>query len=161
MQYRCAKFIATRYLQSAGERNVTHQGNIVRNLIIVVFLLISSVTYGGDVDLAKAANENPFHNGGLNPDYEGQKTALAGEVMEIKPTNEKFPVYKLNLRLEGINPIWVTSIAPAPGGEIKVGDMIIFKGFITSTASADPSGELEKLIKTKTLLMAIQAQAAK
>jgi hypothetical protein len=23
MQYRCAKFIATRYLQSAGERNVT------------------------------------------------------------------------------------------------------------------------------------------
>ena len=26
MQYRCAKFIATRYLQSAGERNVTNHG---------------------------------------------------------------------------------------------------------------------------------------
>jgi hypothetical protein len=27
MQYRCAKFIATRYLQSAGERNVTEGKN--------------------------------------------------------------------------------------------------------------------------------------
>ena len=125
--------------------------------IIFIFLITLSACSKSD-NLGKDANNNPFLNGELNQKYEGQKTALAGQVMEIKPTKQKYPVYKLNLRLKGINPIWVTSIAPNPGGEIKVGDMIIFKGFIATSEKTDPSGELEKLIQSKTLLMAIQSK---
>ena len=40
MQYRCAKFIATRYLQSAGERNVTLKEEEMKKLLLS--LLISS-----------------------------------------------------------------------------------------------------------------------
>ena len=109
-------------------------------------------------ELAKAANDNPFLNGQLNPEYEGQLTALAGEVIQIKSTRQNFSVYKLKLRIEGVDPIWVTSIAPAPGGEIKLGDKIIFKGYITTAKGTDPTGELELLIQAKTLLMAIQSQ---
>lgn len=104
------------------------------------------------------ANKKPFLKGELNAKYEGELTALAGQIMDIKPTRQKYPVYKLNLQLEGIKPIWVTSIAPAPGKEIKVGDMIIFKGYISVAEKTDSSGELEQLIQSKTLLMAIKSE---
>jgi len=110
---------------------------------------------------AVEANENPSLNGSLNPKYEGEVTALAGEVLDIKPTKQKFPVYKLNLRIEGVNHIWVTSIAPQPEGGIKVGDMIIFRGFIATASSTDPTGELGNIIDSETLLMAIQSQRAR
>lgn len=44
MQYRYAKFIATRYLQSAGERNVMfclREGHILKKLLLVYFLFYS------------------------------------------------------------------------------------------------------------------------
>lgn len=63
--------------------------------------------------------------------------------------------------MDGIQHIWVTSIAPQPEGEIKIGDMIMFKGFISTTSNLDPSGELGKIIGSKTLLMAVQSQRAK
>ena len=128
-------------------------------LSIILFSFLSvSFSYAGKY--AAEANDNPFLNGELNPKYEGEVTALAGEVLMIKPTKEKFPVYKLNLRIEGVSHIWVTSIAPKPKGGIKVGDMIIFKGFIAKASSTDPTGELEKITGSETLLMAIQSQRA-
>jgi hypothetical protein len=127
-------------------------------MLFTIFSLFSYDLVAGEY--AKEANENPFLNGVLNAKYEGEVTALAGEVIEIKPTNKSFPVFKLNLRVEGVEPIWVTSIAPEPEGGIKVGDMLIFKGFISTAAGTDPSGQLEEIIGTKTLLMAIQSQRA-
>jgi hypothetical protein len=44
----------------------------VSKLILVVFPFIFSAAFGNSEDLARAANENPFFNGGLNPKYEGQ-----------------------------------------------------------------------------------------
>ena len=61
----------------------------------------------------------------------------------------------------GVKPIWVTSIAPKPEGGINVGDKMIFKGFISTTLATDPSGKLEKITGSKTLLMAIQSERAK
>ena len=112
-------------------------------------------------EYAQEANDNPFANGELNSKYEGEVTALAGEILEIKPTEQNFPVYKLNLNIEGIKPIWVTSIAPKPEGGIKVGDNIIFKGFISTSSGIDSSGKLGKITGSNTLLMAIQSQRAK
>ena len=129
-------------------------------VFIIILSIATSFVCASNEDLARAANENPFLNGELNPKYEGQKTALAGEILEIKSTTQNFPIYKLNTRLKGINAVWVTSIAPAPSGGIKVGDMLIFKGFITTSAGLDSTGKLETLIQGKTLLMAIQAQRA-
>jgi len=96
-----------------------------RTLIAIVLCLWMPFAVAGP--FSKEANENPFLRGELNPQYEGELTALGGEVLEIKPTRQKFPVYKINLRIEGIKNIWVTSIAPEPEGGIKVGDMMIFK----------------------------------
>ncbi len=110
---------------------------------------------------AVQANDNPFLAGELNPRYEGEVTALAGEVIKVEMTKQKYPVYLLELRMEGIKPIWVTSIAPEPGGKVKLGDNVIFKGFISIASGLDPSGELEKMIESKTLLLAVQAQRAK
>ena len=111
-------------------------------------------------EYAKEANENPFLDGELNPKYEGEVTALLGVVVDLKPTKQKYPVYKLNLGIDGVNHIWVTSIASQPDGGIKLGDAIVFKGFITSAASTDPSGELGRMISRKMLLMAVQSQRA-
>jgi len=100
-----------------------------RTLIAIVLCLWIPFAVAGP--FAKEANENPFLSGELNPQYEGELTALGGEVLEIKPE---------------------------PEGGIKVGDMMIFKGFISTAKSADPDGDLERLINSKTLLMAIQSQ---
>lgn len=112
-------------------------------------------------DYAAEANENPFIYGQLNPLYEGEKTALRGQVIDIKPTKEKYPLYKLEVGLEGISPIWVTSIGPSPPNGIQLGDIVIFRGFIATTSRLDSSGEVEKMISSKTLLMAIQSEMVK
>lgn len=136
------------------------KGNIVKiNFIILLMLsLLGQPAISGD--FAQEANDNPFLNGELNAKYKGEATALAGEILEIKQTKQKYPVYKLNLRIKNIKNIWVTSIAPPPKGGVNIGDMIVFKGFISTASELDPSGELETLIKSKTLLMAVQSQRA-
>ncbi|MBB1307754.1 hypothetical protein [Pseudoalteromonas sp. SR43-5] len=128
-------------------------------IVFVVVALLSHSLIAGEY--AQEANENPFLNGELNSKYEGEVTALAGDVVEIQPTEQNFPVYKLNLSIVGVKPIWVTSIAPKPEGGISVGDKMIFKGFISTTLATDPSGKLGKITGSKTLLMAIQSERAK
>jgi len=111
-------------------------------------------------EYAQEANKNPFLNGELNQKYVGEVTALAGEIIEIK-TIQNNPVYKINLRMDGIKPIWVASIAPQPEGGIKVGDMIIFRGFISTASKTDPSGSLGKNTGSESLLMAVHSQRAR
>ena len=107
-----------------------------------------------------AEPKNPFLNGELNLAYEGQLTAIGGEIIDIKDTNQKYPAFKVNLRIEGVNPIWATTIVALPKGGIKLGDMVIFKGYISSTASLDESGELEELIGSKGILLALKVEKA-
>ena len=128
----------------------------IKFITTLIFLLLGQLVIAGD--FAQEANDNPFLNGELNAKYEGEATALAGEILEIKQTKQKYPAYKLNLSINNIKNIWVTSIAPPPEGGVNIGDMIVFKGFISTASELDPSGELEALINSKTLLMAIQSQ---
>lgn len=104
------------------------------------------------------ANDYPFLYGELNSKYKGEEVALQGEIIDIKPSKQKYPLYKLNLRTKGVNNIWITSISTPPKSGIKIGDMIVFKGYITTTSELDPSGKLEKLIQSKTLLLAWLSQ---
>jgi hypothetical protein len=131
----------------------------MKKYIFAILTLFSSFVYAGEY--AKEANDNPFLNGQLNPKYEGEVIAIAGEVVEIKPTEQNYLALKINLRLPNIESIWISSIAPQPDGGIKVGDMLIFKGFISTTESLDQSGKLKKLTGSNTLLMAVQSQRAK
>ena len=132
---------------------------IFRSLVIILSILWTPFAVAGPY--AKEADDNPFLNGSLNSKYEGEVTALAGEIIDIKPTKQKFPVYKLDLRIDGIKHIWVTSIAPAPEGGIKLGDMIVFRGFITTSRGTDPDGDLELITGSNAILMAIKAQRVK
>ena len=99
-------------------------------------------------------NKPPFLNGTFNPKYEGQGITLSGVVLEILPTEQIHPIYKLNLNNKGIHPIWVISVDPTVGNEIKVGETLRFRGYITATSSIDSTGELESIIPSKLLLMA-------
>jgi hypothetical protein len=126
------------------------------NLFLILLCLATCNAQASS--LSQKTNDNPFLNGELNSEYEGQKTGLLGQIIEMSVTKENYPIYKLNLNIGDMRPIWVTSIASQPEGGIKLGDNIIFKGFIASAASLDESGELEKLIGSKMLLMAVYAQ---
>ena len=129
--------------------------NILALFILLPVFFYSTANAG---DFAKQANDNPFLHGELNPLYEGEKTALQGEIVEIKSTKEKYPLYKLNLHTKEIKNIWVTSISPQPLGGIKVGDKIVFKGFITNADILDTSGELRQITHSQTLLLAFLSQ---
>lgn len=125
---------------------------LAKSLISIFVLFLSFQCF--------ANSESPFLDGQLNLELEGELTALAGEVIDKKDTKQKYPVYKLNLRLDGVGSIWVTSIGEAPVGGINIGDMMIFKGYISSSEGLDPSGELEKLINSKSLLLALKTERA-
>ena len=128
----------------------------ISSLTLLFLCLWAPISIAGP--FAKEANDNPFLNGELNPKYVGELSALAGKVIEIKTTHQKYPVYKLDLKIKGIKNIWVSSIAANPNGDIKVGDNAIFKGYITISSELDPKGELEKITNSKTLLLAIKFQ---
>lgn len=119
--------------------------------VIAVLLVAFNVSAG---PYAKQANDNPFLNGELNPVYAGESTALAGKILEIN-TFQNSKLYKLDLSLEGIEPIWVANFIKPQGKSLELGDEVIFKGYITQSGKLDESGQLEKTINSKTLLLSI------
>ena len=125
---------------------------------VLAFLLFIFTLNCHAGDFSKEANENPFLNGELNPKYEGELTGLGGTIIDhivVKNNN----VYKLDLKLDNIKPIWVTSfIKPQGKQKIEKGDRVVFKGYISLSSSLDTSGDLYSSINSKTLLMAIFVQ---
>jgi len=68
MQYRCAKFIATRYLQSAGERNVRHEImnyliNIDENSILTALESWQWLEFSGKKPILVTAFADVFFSG--------------------------------------------------------------------------------------------------
>ncbi|TKB45783.1 hypothetical protein [Thalassotalea mangrovi] len=124
--------------------------------ILIFSLIFSSTLAANQQDLAKAANNNPFLNGSFNPAYIGQLTGIAGEVVDILNTTDNRLLYKLNLNIDGINPVWVASIAAIPGDPLALGDGIIFKGYISSASELSP--EIVKRIKVETVMLALVAE---
>jgi hypothetical protein len=129
----------------------------VKNVVLLLALLLFPLaSLASQPDLAKAANDNPFLNGKFNPAYVGQLAGIAGEVIEILDGSKNRTIYKLNLRIKGVETIWATRIAPIPEGPLKIGDMIIFKGYISSSEELDSA--VAQKIGDKTLLLALRAE---
>ncbi|MEH6345054.1 MAG: hypothetical protein V7785_08220 [Bermanella sp.] len=125
----------------------------------VLFLLFMTFSILGNTsDLARAANDNPFLQGELNPLYEGHLTALGGTVEDIIEGPNNTQLFKLNLKLKGIKAIWVTTFVRVEEGQVSIGDELIFRGYISVSGSLDPSGEIKSLINADTLLLAIKIQ---
>jgi len=126
--------------------------------IVLVLIVSIPLIYVLAEDKAQLANDNPFYNGELNIRYEGEKTALAGKIIKIERTNGGRELYQLNLRINGINHIWVTGVAPFAKGDVNLGDELIFRGFIASADGLDESGQLKVIINSHTLLLALKAE---
>jgi hypothetical protein len=127
---------------------------MLKNLSILFFLIPTQIFAG---KYASEANENPFQSGELNAKYEGEATALGGTVLKHILVNNN-NLYLLDLKTPSIKHVWVTSFIKPQGKEVvEVGDNVIFKGYISVASSLDDTKELEKAIKSKTLLMAIYA----
>lgn len=107
---------------------------------------------------ARANPDNPFKDGQSNPEYIGQTIEISGEVVDIRPTSQSFPLYKMNLGLEGVDHIWVTKIVADPEGGISIGDMMVFEGFISSSDELTPDGEVESITNSKTILLAFRVE---
>lgn len=72
---------------------------------------------------------------------------------------ENNKIYKLDLRIEGIKPIWVTSVVKPEGKQtIQQNDKVVFKGYISKSDSLNPTGKLQATIQSNTLLIAVYAQ---
>ncbi len=110
---------------------------------------------------AKEANDNPFLNGELNPKYEGELTALSGDIVEIIDGHKGKKLYKLDLNIAGLKNIWVTSFAPFAEGEITINSKLVFRGYIATSDSLDSTGKLKSKIESETLLLALKADSVK
>ncbi|TRX56826.1 hypothetical protein [Thalassomonas sp. M1454] len=131
----------------------------MRYIFTLLILLISISAFSGQY--AKEANDNPFLNGELNPKYEGELTALSGDIVEIIDGHKGKKLYKLNLNIAGLKHIWVTSFAPFAEGEITINSKLIFRGYIATSDGLDSTGKLKLKIESETLLLALKADSVK
>ena len=102
-----------------------------------------------------------YHKGYLNPAYMSKAARLLGEVVEVQESVSGKQFFKLDVRLKGVSPIWVSTFAPVIEGTVKVGDRYVFIGHVRTPNSLDPSGELKKFIQSPTLLIARSIQTPK
>lgn len=86
---------------------------------------------------------------------------MSGDIIEIADGYQGKKLYKLNLNIEGIKPIWVTSFAPFAEGEISIDSKLIFKGYIATAKYLDSTGKLKSQINSNTLLLALRANSVK
>lgn len=85
--------------------------------------------------------------GQLNPGLHGRTVTIEGKVLEMKTSPDNTQVLKLALPQKEIGPIWATTFVPLAKDEIKVGDTLLFKGYIATTDSVDPSGRLRVMVE--------------
>ncbi len=127
--------------------------------------LIGSITKWDEDGNKLTSDERdfPFLDGDLNLAHEGKLTALAGEVVEIKDGPDNKKCYRLNLPLKDINDIWVLPIAPIEEGQVKLGDSVVFRGYISAVDSFKGSQKqtIKSIVKAPTLLLALKLEPPK
>ena len=112
----------------------------------IFFLLCASATAAAQ-DLAGLLKDGVIVAGELNPGFHGRSTSIEAKVLEIKTMPDKTHVLKLAPPQKDAKPIWVTTFVPLAKDEIKIGDALLFKGYIATTESVDPSGRLRQLVE--------------
>lgn len=126
----------------------------MKHMFFTFLIFISSMAYAQE-----AVQGSPFSNGILNPEFEGQLTALLGEVIDIKTTSDDKQLYLLNVGIKGVKPIWIAPMVRVASGEIAIGSQLIFRGYIANTAKLNK--DLIDIIEVPTLLLAIQIDRAR
>lgn len=133
----------------------------VSRILLATVMFFTTVSFSSLAGKYQAeANDNPFLNGELNPKFEGELTALSGDIIQIVEGHKGRQLYKLNLNIPGIKPIWVTGMMPIAEGEIALNSRLIFSGFIATASGLDESGQLKRIIDSETLLLAVRVDSA-
>lgn len=101
-----------------------------------------------------------YVNGHLNGEYRGKAVRLLGEVVEIKSVAGRV-FYQLNVKLKGVNPVWVLGYVNVAEGEIHLGDRLVFIGYVRATHRLDADGEVAKVLQTPGVLVAESIQTPK
>lgn len=118
----------------------------VKAVVVTFFLLFSGVA-GANQDTAALLNDGVIVAGELNPGFHGRAANIEANVLEIKNSPDGTQVLKLALPQKEVRPIWATTFVPLAKNEIKIGDSLLFKGYIATTDSVDRSGKLRILVE--------------
>lgn len=111
--------------------------------------------------LLQASDDPLYSNGELNPHYAGKLIRLMGEVVEIRQGLNNKSFIKIDARLVGVKPIWVSSFAPIAEGMVKLGATYEFIGTVAEVDRLDTSGQLRKFLQSPTLLLIKSLQSPK
>jgi len=94
--------------------------------------------------------------GQLNPGMEGRAAAFEAKVLDIKTAPDTTQVLKLELPYKDTQPLWAITFVPIAKDEVRVGDRLIFKGYVAATDSVDRSGKLRELVENSAAVLRAQ-----
>ncbi len=101
-----------------------------------------------------------FNNGELSPAYDGLALEILGEVIDLKTiANRQF--IKLDTRLVGVKPLWVSTYSQITKGRIQLADRLLVKGYVHDIASFSNAETLQEILQSPSLLMAESLQSPK
>lgn len=83
--------------------------------------------------------------GQLNPGFHERAAALEAKVLEVRDAPDNTHLIKIELIDRDAIQIWATTFVPLAEGQVKIGDRLIFKGYIATTDSIDSTGRLRGL----------------
>lgn len=104
-----------------------------------------------------------YRNGELNLERTGALVRLLGEVVDIQRGPQDKTFFKVDVRLLGVKPIWVSSFAPVVETEniVKMGATYEFIGTLEAADHLDKSGQLRQFLKSPSLLLVRSLQSVK
>lgn len=112
----------------------------------ILFLLFTSAVGAGQ-EAPELLSDGVIVAGELNPGFQGRAATIEAKILAIKTSPDNTQVLKLALPQKDIKPIWATTFVPLAKDEVKIGDTLLFKGYIATTNSVDPSGRLRVLVE--------------
>ena len=118
----------------------------MKTLAAIFFLLLTGAV-GAAQESMELLRDGVIVAGELNPGFHGRAANIEAKILEIKTSPDNTQVLKLALPQKDIKPIWATTFVPLAKDEVKIGDTLLFKGYIATTNSVDPSGRLGVLVE--------------
>ena len=137
-----------------------------------LFLVLAMLTYAANAEVSNSprseslstttniakpidpTNERPFLNGELDPNLETEAAVIKGKIIQIVGKGDEKRIYKVDLGKKGFKPIWVTTLVLFSDNQIKLGDELVFKGYVAKTKSLDFEGELTSKVSSSTMFLA-------
>lgn len=90
-----------------------------------------------------------YRHGYLNPDY-SKSAKILGEVIDVKKVSPGFTLYKVDVRLVGVTPVWILMPPHFDVDDLRLGDRYVFVGQVVATNSLPD--DAESVLKAPALL---------